>query len=207
MWFDACASNDLQTVRKLLPTMARQQNGLGQTGMMLAAQHGNLTIVKALVELEHGMVDDHWQTALMYAAGEDRTECVLALAPWEAGQTDIYGKCAHDYCHVRDVKFVLRQESWDNETLGVFMQFVRQKSHALNDVLCGRTRTAPATIRAERFRGTQFYAAARKLEECVNKLQNAEAEVEAPRRGAQGERPRVAKQREPNRKNQRPSVA
>lgn len=208
MWFDACASNDLQAVRKMLPTMARQQNGLGQTGMMLAAQRGNLAVVNALVELEHGMVDDHWQTALMYAAGEDRVECVLALAPWEAGQTDVYGKRARDYCHIRDVRFVLRQESWDDETLGVFMQFVRQKSHALNDVLCGLVRAGYETIKAERFRGTQFYAAARKLEECVERLQSAGTDVEEElQAGKKTVKARLAKQREPKRAEQRPFVS
>lgn len=206
VWFDACASNDLRTVRKLLPTMARQQNGLGQTGLMLAAQRGHISVVNALVELEHGMVDDHWQTALMYAAGEDRAGCVLALAPWEAGQTDVYGRRAHDYAHVPDVKFILRQESWDNETLGVFMQFVNQKSRALNAVLYGKPGSTPSTIRAGRFRGTQFYAAARRLEECVERLEAVETGPEAfpdVQNGKFGS----ARQKEPNRAVQHPSVA
>lgn len=213
MWFDACAENDLQTVRRLLPAMAGQQNGLGQTGLMFAAQRGHLAVVKALVEQERGLSDDHSQTALMYASDANQLACVLVLAPWEAGLVDAYGHTARDYARLPEIRFALRQEEWDDAALGTFMQFVRQKTRALEDVLRGRgpeslESSTRAKIKAERFRGTQFYAAARRLEECVGRLERGKSCARVGVEGrSQGAKSRLSGQREAEGAGQRPAVA
>lgn len=65
---------------------AGRQDSDGVTALMVAAEAGQLQLVKLLLEKEVGLVDEVGRTALMRAAARGYLDCVQTLLPHEGGR-------------------------------------------------------------------------------------------------------------------------
>lgn len=82
-WFEAAIKGDTKTILTLSSTYLTTSDCYGRTALMLASSHNRVSVVKILLNKEHGMHDIQYQTALMYAASAGHPEVVELLIPYE----------------------------------------------------------------------------------------------------------------------------
>lgn len=82
-WFEAAIKGDAKTILTLSSTYVTTSDCYGRTALMLASSHNRVSVVKILLNKEHGMHDIQYQTALMYAASAGHSEVVELLIPYE----------------------------------------------------------------------------------------------------------------------------
>lgn len=82
-WFEAAIKGDAKTIQTLSSTYVSTSDCYGRTALMLASSHNRISVVKILLNKEHGMHDMQYQTALMYATSAGHPEVVELLLPYE----------------------------------------------------------------------------------------------------------------------------